>query len=66
MEYQAKILRIYYVLELIDKGRASTPATIASRMNVSNRTVRRVIKKLKDKGHEIDFCRLQKKYVLKK
>lgn len=66
MEYQEQMQRIYYVLELIDKGRACTPATIASRINVSNRTARRVIKKLKDKGHEIDFCRMQKRYVLKK
>jgi ribosomal protein S25 len=66
MEYQAQVLRTYYVLELIAKGRACTPQTIASRINVSNRTARRVIKKLKDKGHEIDFCRLQKRYIIKK
>ena len=66
MEYQAQIQRIYYVLELIDKGRACTPETIASRINVSDRTARRVVRKLKDKGHEIDFCRLQKRYILKK
>lgn len=66
MEYQAQINRIYYVLELIDKGRACTPETIASRINVSNRTARRMIRKLKDRGHEIDFCRQQGRYILKK
>jgi ribosomal protein S25 len=65
MEHHAQVQRIYYVLELISKGRACTPHTIASRMNVSDRTARRVIKKLRDKGHEIGFCRLQKRYVLK-
>lgn len=64
MEHHAQIQRIYYVLELIRKGRACTPHTIASRMNVSDRTARRVIKKLRDKGHMIDFCRLQGRYVL--
>jgi len=66
MEYQSHINRIYYVLELIDKGRACTPETIASRINVSDRTARRMIRKLKDKGHEIDFCRQQGRYILKK
>lgn len=66
MDYVSTNHRIYYVLELIDKGRACTPHTIASRINVSDRTARRMVRKLKDKGHEIDFCRLQKKYILKK
>ncbi len=66
MEYQQKSQRIYYVLELIDKGRACTPRSIASRINVSDRTARRMIRKLKDKGHEIDFCRMRGRYILRK
>ncbi|HRG51984.1 MAG TPA: HTH domain-containing protein [Bacteroidia bacterium] len=66
MEYQAQINRIYYVLELIDKGRACTPETIASRINVSDRTARRMVRRLKDKGHKIDFCRQQGRYILNK
>ncbi|HET6228325.1 MAG TPA: HTH domain-containing protein [Bacteroidia bacterium] len=66
MEYQEQIQRIYYVLELIDKGRACTPGNIASRINVSDRTARRMVRKLKDKGHEIDFCRQQNRYILRK
>ncbi len=66
MDYTAMKERIYYVLELIDKGRACTPQSIASRISVSDRTARRMVRTLKDKGHDIDFCRLQKRYVLKK
>ncbi|MGZ4034157.1 MAG: HTH domain-containing protein, partial [Bacteroidia bacterium] len=43
-----------------------SPQKLAKQLNVSERTIRRLIEKLKLKGRSIKFCRRSNSYVLEK
>ncbi len=50
------------VLYYIEKKWANTPDAIAEKLNVSNRTVLRMINRLKEDGNLIEYCKKEKVY----
>lgn len=66
MDYRSYEKRLAYVLELIEKNRFVSLESAARRFDCSTRTVKRMLNHLRDKGHDIQYDRNQKKYFLKK
>ncbi len=66
MDYLNYTKKMSYVLELIEKGWAVNLEDIARKVDVTPRTARRIVKTLKESGHDIYFSQSQKKYLLKK
>jgi len=66
MDFLSYEKRLAYLLELIGKGRLRSLEDIARRFTCSTRTIKRMINHLRDQGHQIQYDRLEKKYVLKK
>ena len=66
MDYRSYEKRLYYILELIEKNRFRSLENVANNFSCSTRTVKRMIAHLREKGHDIQYDRLEKKYFLKK
>lgn len=66
MDYRSYEKRLEYVLELIEKNRFRSVEEVAKRFACSTRTVKRMLNHLREKGHDIRYDRLQKKYFIKK
>ena len=66
MDYRSYEQRLDYILELLDKGRFRSLADCAARFSCSTRTIKRMLNHLRDRGHDIQYDRLQKKYFIKK
>lgn len=60
-EYKEKLKQID---ELIKYANTGTPHELAKRLHVSERTVRRLIERLRIKNKSIRFCRKAKSYVI--
>jgi predicted DNA-binding transcriptional regulator YafY len=56
--------RLVYLLEKIEKGGLSSPQEMADNFQCSERTIRRMISRLREKGFEIEYSKSQKKYYL--
>jgi len=65
MDYRSYEKRLDYILELIRKNRFRTVDHAAERFGCSSRTVKRMINHLREKGHDIQYDPLQKKYYIK-
>jgi len=65
MDYRSYEKRLEYVLELIHKNRFRSLEACATRFSCSTRTIKRMLNHLRDKGHDIQYDRLQKKYFIK-
>ena len=65
MDYRSYEKRLEYILELIKKHRFRTVELTAERFSCSTRTIKRMLNHLRDRGHNIYYDRLQKKYFLK-
>lgn len=61
-EYQEKLGQLYKLIEFSNTG---PPADIAKHLNVSERTARRLVEKLKEKNAAIVFCRKSRSYIFK-
>ena len=66
MDFRSYEKRLDYILELIDKNRLRSLKDAAIKFSVSTRTLKRMINHLRDKGHDIRYDRLEKKYFIKK
>ncbi|WP_345212678.1 HTH domain-containing protein [Mucilaginibacter gynuensis] len=64
MDYLTYEKRLYYMLELIQKKRFRSVANTASKFGCSERTVKRMLKHLREKGYHICYDRLEKKYYI--
>jgi predicted transcriptional regulator len=62
VEYQEKIDSL---IKLAKHSNTGTPKELAKRLNISERTVYRLIQNLNDQNIEINFCRKVKSYILK-
>lgn len=62
IEYSQKLEAIK---EMSLHYRTGTPCRLASSMNVSERTVQRMVHQLRKQGYPITFNRLRNSYVLK-
>lgn len=60
-EYKEKLKQVD---ELIQQANTGTPQELAKRLNVSERTVRRLIERLRMKNKSIRFCRKVQSYVI--
>lgn len=56
--------RLSYVLDLIHHSGTGSPAELAHRLNISEKTVRRMINQLRQQGYNIKYCRIKKSYIL--
>ena len=61
-DYQEKLGQIH---QLIQHSNTGTPGDLAKKWNISERTLRRIVEKLKAKNTTIHFCRRSKSYVIK-
>ncbi|HVX00183.1 MAG TPA: HTH domain-containing protein [Candidatus Babeliaceae bacterium] len=66
MDFRTYENRLSYILELIEKQRLRSIGDVAKRFECSNRTVKRMLTHLREQGHDIQYDRLQKKFILKK
>lgn len=66
MDFLSYEKRLEYILELIEKNRFRSIASIASNFSCSTRTVKRMLSHLRETGHDIRYDRLEKKYYLRK
>ena len=64
MDYRSYEKRLDYIVELITKNRFRSIAAVATRFDCSTRTVKRMLSHLRDKGYDIRYDRLQKKYFI--
>ena len=51
-----------YIRELINKESTGTPAELAQRLNISERSLYRIITTLKNMGHPITYSRCKQSY----
>jgi len=65
MDYFRYSQRLKYLLELIDNGQVSSPQIIAERFCCSEKTIRNMINRLREMGHDIHYSRNMNKYVIK-
>ena len=61
-DYQEKLEQID---KLIRHSNTGSPKELARRLRVSERTIRRLVEKLKTKNDSIRYCRRSQSYVIK-
>jgi predicted DNA-binding transcriptional regulator YafY len=61
-EYQEKLDSLKKLVEFGNTGR---PAELAKKLNISERTARRMIERLRLQGYDVVFCRNCNSYILK-
>jgi len=66
MDYLTYTERINYLITLIEKGQVKSPNCIAKRFNCTEKTIRNMINRLREQGHNIIYSKCCKKYILKK
>ncbi|WP_101261468.1 HTH domain-containing protein [Labilibaculum filiforme] len=54
--------KVEFVKELITIGSTGTPAELAQRLNISERSLYRIISSLKNMGHPITYSRCKQSY----
>ncbi|RVT99735.1 hypothetical protein EOD41_14925 [Mucilaginibacter limnophilus] len=64
MNFRTYEERLQYLLELIGKKRLRDIAGVAERFDCSIRTVKRMLAYLREKGHDIRYDRLEKRYFI--
>lgn len=62
VQYVEKLETIKYLAE---HKRAGTPRELALKLNVSERTVLRMVQQLRDYGYPIEFNRFRSSYIVK-
>ena len=64
MNYQTYTDRLHYLKELLFRGQVRSPREIAARWGCSERTIRNMINRLREKGLKIKYSRSCRKYFL--
>ncbi len=65
MVEQNYIFKMARLVDLLEKGQASTAEDIAKKLNVSRRTVFRYLEEFRDRGAVIEFSKRESSYKLK-
>ena len=60
-EYQEKLIRIQ---ELAKRNATGSPKELAERINVSERTLFRLVQNIKEQGVQIEYCRKISTYFI--
>jgi biotin operon repressor len=63
MNYVVYTERMNYLLELIKKGRVQSPLEVACIFSCNEKTIRNMIKRLRDSGYIIVYSKKEKKYL---
>ncbi|WP_321319947.1 HTH domain-containing protein [Labilibaculum sp.] len=53
-----------YIKELINTGKTGNPTELAQRLNISERSLSRLIKTLKENNYPISYCRTKQSYII--
>ncbi len=64
MNYLTYYKRLEYLLELIEKGKLSSPHDLTERFECTERTIRKMICDLRNDGHQIKYSRKCFKYFI--
>jgi transcriptional antiterminator len=56
--------KVEFIKELINKENTGTPAELAQRLNISERSLSRLIKTLKENKNPITYCRTKQSYII--
>ncbi len=60
-EYSEKLSTIMY---LVEKNATGTPIELSQKLQISEKTVRRMINHLRQEGSDIKYCRIKQSYIL--
>jgi predicted DNA-binding transcriptional regulator YafY len=64
MDYLTYSKRLEYLLNLIERGKLSSPCDLEAKFDCTERTVRKMINDLRVQGHNIKYSRKNFKYIL--
>ncbi len=64
MDYLTYSEKLNYLLEMISKGRLLSLKQASEKFECSKRTIKRMIKVLRDKGYRINYCKKTGKYFI--
>lgn len=59
-EYSKRLLTVSY---LVEKGATGTPKELANKLEISEKTARRMINHLRQQGESIKYCRIRQSYI---
>lgn len=65
MSYHTYKKKMSLIQEYIKNKWADSPDKLADKLDVSRRTIFRMIAELKEDGIEIEYCKREKKYTIK-
>ena len=65
MDYLTYSQRLNYLLEMIDKGQVMSLKDVSKKFSCSERTVKRMIKTLRELGHCVHYCKKSGKCYIK-
>ena len=57
--------RLNHILELVLNDNLRSPKHLSKKFECSEKTARRMINRLREKGYTIEYCRRNQKYFLK-
>jgi len=63
MDFLERKEKLDYLLDLIKKGRCFSLCQISQKFNCSERTIKRMISLLREDGHNIQYCKIKKKFI---
>jgi len=66
MDYLTYTEKLDYILELIKSEQLLTSKQASEKFNCSERTIRRMLKTLREQGHHIKYCKKIKIYFIEK
>ncbi|MBP7210657.1 MAG: HTH domain-containing protein [Paludibacteraceae bacterium] len=66
MNYLTYTERLNYLLEMIEKGKLNSLQQAAEKFDCSQRTIKRMLKTLRMRGYNIEYCKATKKFFVKK
>lgn len=64
-KFQKQTLKVR-ILKLADLKSTGSPADLASRFEISERSIKRFVKEIRDEGTEIRYCQIRGSYVTEK
>lgn len=66
MDYLIPTERLNYLLEMIEKGQLLSFKQASEKYGCSQRTIIRMLNALRERGHDIYYCKTTEKYSLNK
>lgn len=64
MDYLTYSKRLDYLAKIIEKGQLQSPKELEEKFDCSEKTVRRMINCLRERGVNVEYCRKLKKYKI--